>query len=82
MLPFPSLPSLSLPALPSPPFPLPLPPFPSLSPLPRENSIEECGLELYFSVDYETLGELKTHDLVPDGENVEVTEQNKHEYVE
>ena len=48
----------------------------------RENDIEECGLEMFFAVDYETLGELKTHELIPDGENVQVTEENKHEYVE
>ncbi len=37
---------------------------------------------MFFAVDYETLGELKTHELVPDGENLQVTEENKHEYVE
>jgi len=48
----------------------------------RENNIEECNLEMFFSVDYETLGEVKTHELVPNGENVQVTEENKDEYVE
>ncbi len=48
----------------------------------RENDIEECGLEMFYCVDYETLGELKTHDLVPEGEKKLVTEENKHEYVE
>ena len=55
--------------------------YPS-SVLHRENNIEECGLEMFFAVDYETLGELKTHELVPNGENIQVTEENKHEYVE
>ena len=48
----------------------------------RENNIEECGLEMFFSVDTETLGEVKTHELIPGGENIQVTEENKHEYVE
>lgn len=37
---------------------------------------------MYYSVDYENLGELKTHDLVPGGEDKLVTEENKHDYVE
>ena len=48
----------------------------------RENNIEECGLEMYFSVDYETLGELKTHEFIPGGADVLVTEENKEEYIE
>ncbi len=48
----------------------------------RDNDIEECGLEMFFAVDHETLGELKTHELVPGGEDVQVTEENKEEYVE
>ncbi len=46
----------------------------------RDNNIEECGL--FFAVDHKTLGELKTHELVPGGEDVQVTEENKKEYVE
>ena len=48
----------------------------------RENNIEECGLEMYFAVDYETLGELKTHEFFPGGADVLVTEGNKEEYIE
>lgn len=48
----------------------------------RENNIEECGLEMFFAVDYEKLGVLKTHELIPGGESVAVTEENKDEYVE
>lgn len=48
----------------------------------RENNIEECGLEMYFSVDYETLGELKSHEFKPGGADILVTEENKEEYVE
>ncbi len=48
----------------------------------RDNDIEECGLEMYFSVDYETLGEVKAHDLVEGGADKLVTDENKEEYVE
>ncbi|XP_066558870.1 itchy E3 ubiquitin protein ligase a [Amia ocellicauda] len=47
----------------------------------KENNIEECGLEMYFSVDKEILGEVTTHELKPDGSNVVVTEENKEEYI-
>jgi hypothetical protein len=47
----------------------------------KDNNIDECGLELYFSTDYEQLGEVKQHDLKPNGADVRVTEENKEEYV-
>ena len=47
----------------------------------RDNNIEECGLEMFFSVDKEILGEVTTHELKPDGGNVQVTEENKEEYI-
>ncbi|XP_010144947.1 PREDICTED: E3 ubiquitin-protein ligase Itchy homolog, partial [Eurypyga helias] len=47
----------------------------------KENDIEECGLEMFFSVDKEILGEIKSHDLKPNGSNVLVTEENKEEYI-
>ncbi|KAL4648447.1 NEDD4-like E3 ubiquitin-protein ligase WWP1 [Arapaima gigas] len=47
----------------------------------RDNNIEECGLEMYFSVDMEILGKITSHDLKPDGSNVLVTEENKEEYI-
>lgn len=31
----------------------------------KENNIEDSGLELYFSVDFEVLGSLQSHDLKP-----------------
>ena len=46
-----------------------------------ENNIEECGLEMYFSVDFELLGEMKPHELKPGGADILVTEENKHEYL-
>uniref|UniRef100_A0A4W5MDE2 E3 ubiquitin-protein ligase n=1 Tax=Hucho hucho TaxID=62062 RepID=A0A4W5MDE2_9TELE len=47
----------------------------------KDNNLEECGLEMYFSVDKEILGEVTTHELKPDGGNVLVTEENKEEYI-
>uniref|UniRef100_A0A3P8VZW7 E3 ubiquitin-protein ligase n=1 Tax=Cynoglossus semilaevis TaxID=244447 RepID=A0A3P8VZW7_CYNSE len=47
----------------------------------RDNNIEECNLEMYFSVDMEILGKITSHDLKPDGANVLVTEENKEEYI-
>lgn len=47
----------------------------------RENDIEECGLEMFFSVDKEILGEIKSHDLKPNGSNILVTEENKEDYI-
>ncbi|XP_061820841.1 NEDD4-like E3 ubiquitin-protein ligase WWP1 [Nerophis lumbriciformis] len=47
----------------------------------RDNNIEECGLEMFFSVDMEILGKITSHDLKPDGANVLVTEENKEEYI-
>ncbi|KAF3836130.1 hypothetical protein F7725_028688 [Dissostichus mawsoni] len=47
----------------------------------RDNNIEECCLEMYFSVDMEILGKITSHDLKPDGTNVLVTEENKEEYI-
>ena len=48
----------------------------------RENDIEECGLEMFFAVDQETLGVLTNHELTPGGSDKAVTEANKEEYVE
>ena len=47
----------------------------------RENNIEECGLELYFTTDFEVLGKLEHHELKPNGEQEKVTEENKQEYI-
>ncbi len=48
----------------------------------RDNDIEECGLELFFSVDFELLGEVKPYELKPGGGDIRVTEENKAEYLE
>ena len=55
---------------------------PSLPLACRENNIEECELEMFFSVDQETLGVLSNHELAPGGSDKAVTEENKEEYVE
>ncbi|KAL8612403.1 hypothetical protein ACOMHN_008388 [Nucella lapillus] len=47
----------------------------------RENNIEECELELYFTTDFEILGKLEQHDLKPGGGDLRVTEENKEEYL-
>ncbi|EHB11212.1 NEDD4-like E3 ubiquitin-protein ligase WWP1 [Heterocephalus glaber] len=49
--------------------------------LARDNNIEECGLEMYFSVDMEILGKVTSHDLKLGGSNILVTEENKDEYI-
>uniref|UniRef100_A0A914HP06 E3 ubiquitin-protein ligase n=1 Tax=Globodera rostochiensis TaxID=31243 RepID=A0A914HP06_GLORO len=48
----------------------------------RDNDIDECDMELYFVVDYDLLGEVKTHELKENGTNIAVTEANKNEYIE
>lgn len=46
----------------------------------KENNIDECGLELYFSVDFEVLGQVVHHELKKNGDKERVTEENKDEY--
>lgn len=48
----------------------------------KENDIDDCDLELYFSVNHEVLGEIKTIELKPGGKDIEVTEANKKEYID
>lgn len=47
----------------------------------RDNNIDECGLELWFSVDFEVLGQILHHELKDDGDKIRVTEENKEEYI-
>lgn len=47
----------------------------------RENDIDGI-LDLTFSTDDERFGETVTIDLKPDGRDIEVTNDNKKEYVE
>ena len=39
-------------------------------------------MEMFFSVDYELLGEIKSYDLKTGGAEIMVTEANKEEYLE
>lgn len=47
----------------------------------KENNLESSGLELFFSVDFEVLGALTSHDLKAGGSELRVTEENKEEYL-
>ncbi|ERL86970.1 hypothetical protein D910_04373 [Dendroctonus ponderosae] len=53
----------------------------------KENNIDEFGLELYFSVDFEAslqwhvLGQVVHHELQKNGDAERVTEENKEEYL-
>ncbi|XP_063700495.1 E3 ubiquitin-protein ligase Su(dx) [Culicoides brevitarsis] len=47
----------------------------------RDNNIDECGLELWFSVDFEVLGQIIHHELKENGDKEKVTEENKEEYI-
>ncbi|GLH02563.1 E3 ubiquitin-protein ligase Nedd-4 [Gryllus bimaculatus] len=47
----------------------------------RDNNIDECGLELFFSVDFEVLGQVIHHELKDGGDKERVTEENKEEYM-
>ncbi|KAM6928549.1 E3 ubiquitin-protein ligase Itchy-like [Lycodopsis pacificus] len=47
----------------------------------KDNNIEECGLEMFFSVDKEILGEISTHELKGGGGDIQVTEDSKEEYI-
>lgn len=48
---------------------------------PRENNIDDV-LDLTFSTDDERFGETVTIDLKPNGRNIDVTNENKKEYIE
>lgn len=47
----------------------------------RDNNIDECGLELFFSVDFEVLGQVIHHELKENGDKIRVCEENKEEYM-
>ncbi|XP_067052161.1 NEDD4-like E3 ubiquitin-protein ligase WWP1 isoform X1 [Acropora muricata] len=47
----------------------------------KDNNIEECGLDMEFTVDMELLGKITSHDLKPNGSEIKVTEENKEEYL-
>ncbi|XP_056646971.1 E3 ubiquitin-protein ligase Su(dx) [Diorhabda sublineata] len=47
----------------------------------KENDIDDCGLELFYSVDFEVLGQIVHHELKKNGDKERVTEENKEEYL-
>ncbi|XP_014679559.1 PREDICTED: E3 ubiquitin-protein ligase Su(dx)-like [Priapulus caudatus] len=47
----------------------------------KENDIEECGLEMFFSVDFKVWGKIESHELSANGADLQVTEENKEEYL-
>uniref|UniRef100_A0A1I8HY38 HECT-type E3 ubiquitin transferase n=1 Tax=Macrostomum lignano TaxID=282301 RepID=A0A1I8HY38_9PLAT len=48
----------------------------------RDSDLEECDLGMYFSVDYEVLGEIREHELKPGGRDIPVNNDNKEEYIQ
>lgn len=44
--------------------------------------LEDLGLELYFSTEIDEFGKVKVIDLIPDGRNIQVTDENKQKYIE
>jgi len=46
-----------------------------------DNSIADLGLELTFSAEQSNFGKVEVVDLIPNGRNVSVTDENKMEYV-
>ncbi|XP_042236301.1 E3 ubiquitin-protein ligase Su(dx)-like isoform X2 [Homarus americanus] len=48
----------------------------------RDNNIEECCLEMTFCTDFEVLGKISEVELKTGGKDIQVTEENKEEYIE
>uniref|UniRef100_A0A1I8G817 HECT-type E3 ubiquitin transferase n=1 Tax=Macrostomum lignano TaxID=282301 RepID=A0A1I8G817_9PLAT len=48
----------------------------------RDSDLEECDLGMYFSVDYEVLGEIREHELKPGGRDIPVNNDNKEDYIQ
>lgn len=46
------------------------------------NPVADLGYEITFSMDFERFGQTETIDIKPDGRNIIVTDDNKHEYVQ
>ncbi|KAA0196243.1 WW domain Protein (E3 ubiquitin ligase), partial [Fasciolopsis buskii] len=47
----------------------------------RDNNIDTCDLELYFTASYDLLGAVHEDELIDGGKNVKVTDKNKSEYI-
>jgi len=46
-----------------------------------ENDIQDLGYDLTFSTEIREFGVTETRDLIQNGQNIKVTEENKHDYV-
>lgn len=46
-----------------------------------DNDLEECGLELFFTMDQEILGKIESQELKEGGKDILVTQENKEEYI-
>jgi len=47
----------------------------------RDNNIDECNLDICFAADFEILGKLTQHELKAGGALIQVTDENKEEYL-
>ncbi|XP_025424059.1 E3 ubiquitin-protein ligase Su(dx) isoform X1 [Sipha flava] len=47
----------------------------------RDNNLEESDIEMFFGVDFEVLGQVVHHELIENGDKVQVTDANKDEYI-
>lgn len=47
----------------------------------KDNNIDDCDLDLWYSVDFEVLGQIIHHELKENGDTEKVTEENKEEYI-
>lgn len=47
----------------------------------RDNPIDELGMDLFFSTEYDEFGKLVEKELIPDGKNIKVDENNKNKYI-
>ncbi|KII69565.1 E3 ubiquitin-protein ligase Itchy [Thelohanellus kitauei] len=47
-----------------------------------KNNIEEAGLDMYFCMEMEYFGDVRVIEFKPDGRNIKVTEENKHDYID
>jgi hypothetical protein len=42
-----------------------------------ENSVDQVGDDMYFTVDYDNMGEVKSHELLPNGAEIQVRERER-----
>ncbi|EDV25574.1 uncharacterized protein TRIADDRAFT_23972 [Trichoplax adhaerens] len=47
----------------------------------KDNNIDECDMEMFFTADMEIFGEIKTYELKTGGSDIKVTDENKEEYI-